>query len=290
MGRGGRGAAQAGAGVCRAVGGTGALSPRRSPREAAGLPHPAPTEALLGEAGVAPDRARPHPFSPGSASQHVHTQLRAGCKLSPGCQERQTHPASSAPTRPLPRPPQHSVGPAGKGQAGDRQSEAGGGPEIPGLGRQRPAVRPPEFDCQPRPMFSPRGEQLFPAQTKGSLCSPGTCPGRELLGDRKGSPARGGGGDRAALAAGGSPGLPLTGRRHQLPVPARGHAGPAGVRGGPFPMPRSPPSLSSWGPFRGFGGPPLLGEVLAPRCQVSTPEQTDISLGSEDLGCRVSGG
>lgn len=204
---------------------------------------------------------------------------------------------SGRPTLPPRPPPAPCQGPRstpwarrGRARPGDRQSEAGGGPEIPGLGRQRPAVRPPEFDCQPRPMFSPRGEQLFPAQTKGSLCSPGTCPGRELLGDRKGSPARGRGGDRAALAAGGSPGLPLTGRRHQLPVPAQGHVGPAGVRGGPFPMPQSPPSLSSWGPFRGFGGPPLLGEVLAPRCQVSTPEQTDISLGSEDLGCRVSGG
>lgn len=108
---------------------------------------------------------------------------------------------SGRPTLPPRPPPAPCQGPRstpwarrGRARPGDRQSEAGGGPEIPGLGRQRPAVRPPEFDCQPRPMFSPRGEQLFPAQTKGSLCSPGTCPGRELLGDRKGSPTRGGGG------------------------------------------------------------------------------------------------
>lgn len=149
---------------------------------------------------------------------------------------------------------------------------------------------PPSLIASHGPCFHRGESNCFQPRQRALCAARGRALGGSFWGTGRAAPPGAGGGDRAALAAGGSPGLPLTGRRHRLPVPAQGHAGPAGVRGGPFPMPRSPPSLSSWGPFRGFGGPPLLREVLAPRCQVSTPEQTDISLGSEDLGCRVSGG
>lgn len=190
--------------------------------------------------GVARGQARHHPFSPGSASRHVHTQRCAGegCKLSPGCW------AGGGPrSPPCPRPLRST-------QAQPREEGAfSWAPDGHGCGTEdRPVA---EADCRAPagrtalpfdpaseswimrrgPCFHKGEDDCFQARQRTLCTAPGPEP-REPLGGKE-RPARGAGGGagqcRAEPAPDGQRALVTSLGLRGTPGPAWGGRGSCGV-------------------------------------------------------------